>query len=100
MYKLKANKTSLYKLVAEYEPLPSMRRVMFTKTPRQPSYWLEWEDDKGLWCKAYLASCLGKPLLTIEKKEFGGPQVFHVTYNPTQAYLLERGMLEEIPVKR
>ncbi len=75
MLRLKANKTSLYKLVAEYEALPSTRRVTFTKAYRQLDYWLKWTDADGLLCVAFLATCLGKPLLSIEKKEFGGPQV-------------------------
>lgn len=36
MLRLKANKTSLYKLVSDYEKLPPMRRTRFTKAPRQP----------------------------------------------------------------
>ena len=31
MFRLKANKTSLYKLVGEFENLPPMRRVTITK---------------------------------------------------------------------
>lgn len=40
--RLKANKTSLYNLVATYKPLPGMRRVDFQKANGRPDYWLEW----------------------------------------------------------
>ena len=47
MLRLKANKTSLYKLVAEFMPLPGIRRVDFSKAPRTPDYWLEWATGDG-----------------------------------------------------
>ena len=43
--RLKANKTSLYNLVATYKPLPGMRRVDFQKANGRPDYWLEWKTD-------------------------------------------------------
>ncbi len=95
MLRLKANKTSLYKLVAEYEALPTTRRVTFTKAYRQPDFWLKWTDADGLLCVAFLATCLGKPLLSIEKKEFGGPQVSRVVHDLDAKDLLERGMVEK-----
>lgn len=45
--RLKANKTSLYNLVATYKPLPGMRRVDFQKANGRPDYWLEWTTDDG-----------------------------------------------------
>jgi len=36
--KLKATKTSLYKLVSEYTPLPNMKRTEFVKVPRVRPY--------------------------------------------------------------
>ena len=47
MLRLKANKTSLYNLVATYKPLPGMRRVDFQKANGRPDYWLEWTTDDG-----------------------------------------------------
>lgn len=47
MLRLKANKTSLYNLVATYKPLPGMRRVDFKKANGRPDYWLEWTTDDG-----------------------------------------------------
>lgn len=61
--RLKANKTSLYNLVATYKPLPGMRRVDFQKANGRPDYWLEWTTDDGH-TKAFLSSSLGHPILT------------------------------------
>lgn len=44
MFRLKANKTSPYKLVGTYEAMPPMRQVTITKAPRMPDWWLEWTD--------------------------------------------------------
>lgn len=95
MLRLKANKTSLYKLVAAYEVLPSMRRVRFTKAYRRPDYWLEWVNASGLLCVAFFATCMGKPMLAIERKEIGGPQVSRVVHGLDTKDLQERGMVEK-----
>lgn len=58
--RLKANKTSLYNLVATYKPLPGMRRVDFQKANGRPDYWLEWTTDDGH-TKAFLSSSPGAP---------------------------------------
>lgn len=58
--RLKANKTSLYNLVATYKPLPGMRRVDFQKANGRPDYWLEWTTDDGH-TKAFLSSPPGAP---------------------------------------
>lgn len=95
MLRLKANKTSLYRLVSDYENLPPMRRTRFTKAPRQPDYCLEWQDAGGLWCKAYIAAGLSRVVLSIEKKEFCGPMVSRMVYGLTTEDLRARGMTEE-----
>ena len=53
MFRLKANKTRLYKLVGEFEDLPPMRRVTITKAYRTPDWWLKWTDADGLLCVAF-----------------------------------------------
>lgn len=63
MFRLKANKTSLYKLVGEFEDLPPMRRVTITKAYRTPDWWLKWTDADGLLCVAFFSTCMGKALL-------------------------------------
>ena len=83
MFRLKANKTSLYKLVGEFEDLPPMRRVTITKAYRTPDWWLKWTNADGLLCVAFFSTCMGKALLSIDKKEFCGPQVSHVSMNWT-----------------
>lgn len=54
MFRLKANKTSLYKLVGTYEAMPPMRRVTFKKAVRRRDYWLEWTDDSNVRSAAFL----------------------------------------------
>ena len=53
--RLKANKTSLYNLVATYKPLPGMRRVDFQKANGRPDYWLEWTTDPR--CVRIISPC-------------------------------------------
>lgn len=72
--RLKANKTSLYNLVATYKPLPGMRRVDFQKANGRPDYWLEWTTDDGH-TKAFLSSSLGHPILTITTHDAAGGQL-------------------------
>lgn len=76
MLRLKANKTSLYNLVAEFMPLPGIRRVDFTKAPRTPDYWLEWATGDG-YAKAFLSSSLGHPILTITTHDVCKAGVYH-----------------------
>lgn len=95
MLRLKANKTSLYRLVRTYEVMPPMRRVTITKAYRTPDWWLKWTDTDGLLCKAFFSTCWGEPLLAIEKKVFGGPQVSRVVYELDVKDLMKRGMVEE-----
>lgn len=93
MLRLKAAKTSLYKLVHYYEPLPPMGRTQFTKASRDPDYWLEWTDACGISCKAFLSCCGGKALLAITKRD-GGAEVSCVVHGLELSDLLERGMVE------
>ena len=86
--RLKANKTSLYNLVATYKPLPGMRRVDFQKANGRPDYWLEWTTDDGH-MKAFLSSSLGHPILTITTQDAAGGQLYHEG-------LRECGMVEEV----
>ena len=95
MFRLQASKTSLYKLVGEYEDLPPVRRVEFTKAYRTPGWWLRWTDADGLRCVAFFSTCMGKALLSIDKKEFCGQQVSRVVHDLDTKDLLERGMVEE-----
>ena len=95
MLRLKANKTSLYNLVATYKPLPGMRRVDFQKANGRPDYWLEWTTDDGH-TKAFLSSSLGHPILTITTHDAAGGQLYHETHRLSVEGLRERGMVEEV----
>ena len=93
--RLKANKTSLYNLVATYKPLPGMRRVDFKKANGRPDYWLEWTTDDGH-TKAFLSSSLGHPILTITTHDAAGGQLYHEAHRLSVEGLRERGMVEEV----
>ena len=95
MLRLKANKTSLYNLVATYKPLPGMRRVDFQKANGRPDYWLEWTTDDGH-TKAFLSSSLGHPILTITTQDAAGGQLYHEAHRLSVEGLRERGMVEEV----
>lgn len=71
--RLKANKTSLYNLVATYKPLPGMRRVDFQKANGRPDYWLEWTTHDA-----------------------AGGQLYHEAHRLSVEGLRERGMVEEV----
>jgi hypothetical protein len=94
MLRLKANKTSLYKLVAEYTDLPSPRRVEFIKAPRTPDYWLDWATGDG-YAKAFFSTIMGRPLLSITVRDDDGNPVSYIVHRPTVSDLRERGMIEE-----
>lgn len=91
--RLKANKTSLYKLVAEFAPLPGIRRVDFTKAFRTPEYWLEWVTDDG-YAKAFLSVCAGHPVLSITVRDIDGSQISYEAHTLPVSALRERGMVE------
>lgn len=95
MLRLKANKTSLYNLVATYKPLPGMRRVDFQKANGRPDYWLEWTTDDGH-TKAFLSSSMGHPILTITTHDAAGGQLYHEAHRLSVESLRERGMVEEV----
>jgi hypothetical protein len=94
MLRLKANKTSLYKLVAEYTDLPGFRRVDFIKAPGTRDYWLEWATGDG-YAKAFLSTIMGRPLLSITVRDVDGHQVSYDVHRQSVEALRERGMIEE-----
>lgn len=94
MLRLKANKTNLYKLVAEFTPLPGLRRVDFIKAPGTPDYWLEWTTDDGR-AKAFLSACMGRPMLSITVRDIDGSQLYYKAHTLSVDGLRDRGMVEE-----
>lgn len=80
MLRLTANKTKLYTLVAHFvDNLPPMRSgTEFIKYPRSPDYALNWITPEWNTAHAFFSTCMGRPLLSIEIRDFW-----------------ERGMVEE-----
>lgn len=96
MLRLKANKTSLYKLVRDKGLCAvGVRNCTFGKAPRRSDYFLEWGGD-GVKCQAFFAASMGTPILTIEKRDFYGKTVFRTVHTLDIAELRERGMVEEV----
>lgn len=99
MVRLKATKTSLYRLVAEYvDNLPPMRSgTQFIKYPRRPDYAMDWitpEWDTG---HAFFSTCMGHALLSIEIKDGEtGKTVSRKVYDLDPQDLRERGMVEDV----
>ncbi len=96
MSKLKANKTSLYKLVAEYvDELPAAVKTRFIKYHRARDYALDWTTEDWDCGHAFFATCLGRPLLAIEIKDSGdGHSISRVTHTLDVAELKRLGMVE------
>lgn len=98
MLRLKANKTALYKLVADYvDNLPPMRSgTEFIKYSRTPDYALNWITPEWDTAHAFFSACMGRPLLAIEIKDGEtGKTVSRTTHALTLRDLRERGMVEE-----
>lgn len=97
MLRLKATKTSLYKLVAEYvEDLPPMRTgTKFIKQFRAPDYALEWITKDWNRAHAFFSTCMGRPLLSIEVRDDDGHTVSRDVHTLKLDDLKNRGMVEE-----
>jgi len=98
MLRLKANKTSLYKLVSEYVPdLPPMRTgTEFIKYPRTPDYALDWITPEWDTAHAFFSTCMGRPLLSIEiRSGETGKTVSRTTHALDLRGLQERRMVEK-----
>lgn len=92
--RLRATKTSLYKLVNRYEPLPLLKWTEFWKAFRSPDFFLEWQAESG-YAKAFFSTCCGRPLLSIEIKN-EGRTVFREVHKMDLEDLRARGMLETV----
>ena len=95
MMRLKATKTSLYKLVAEHAKLPSMKRTEFVKLRGHRTYWLRWWDEDSGSCEAYLSVGCGSAVLRITKHREGDDEQSGPFHKLQVADLRERGMIEE-----
>lgn len=100
MLRLKASKTSLYKLVHYYTALPRMKETQFSKF--RSMYCLTWTNDYGLCCKAVLGVFGGKPSLVVTWSEPEGNEVSREDHDLELSDLRDRGMVEKVytPVLR
>jgi len=68
--KLKATKTSMYKLVSEYAQLPLMKHVEYRKHTRRNGYDMQWNCSlTGYEQKAVFIICGGAIMLIIESED-------------------------------
>jgi len=95
MLRLKANKTSLYKLVSRFTQLPTLRLTWFSKVPRTPSFFLEWSGGY----RAYLTTIMGVPKLSITVYDVDGREMSRAVHNLTVTDLRFLGMVEEYTPK-
>lgn len=93
--RIKTTKTSLYKLVKRYVPVPIMRRTEFKKAPRQPDYFLNWHQEDGF-AQAFLAVSMGRPFLSVDVRDIDGHQLSREIHNLTVEGLRELDMIEEV----
>ena len=97
MLRIKAVKTSLYKLTTEFMAAPRMRNVQFSKIAGARSYRLKWYDDEnGLFFTSILQVCAGRPIIQITGKNWDGQEEFYEAYPLTVEDLMERGMIEKV----
>lgn len=99
MQKLRACKSSLYELVAQYvHNLPPARNgTVFKKFRRGSEYALEWITPEWNCGYAFFSCCLGNPILTIEiKSSDTGRIVQRSTYRLRVSDLKARGMIVEV----
>ena len=82
--KLKATKTSLYKLVSEYVPLQKMKETTFYKLSCRRTYFLDWNPEGH----AIFYVCSGRPLLAIRTPEGWAYHKLNLQH------LITRGMTE------
>ncbi len=95
MLRLKASKTSLYKLVSRVTQLPILKLTWYSKVPRVPSYFLEWRGGY----RAYLTTIMGRPMLSIAVYDVDGREVSRDVHNLTVVDLRSLGMVEEYAPK-
>lgn len=95
-----ANKTKLYKLVAERENLPPMKETTFMKLFRRRSYWLWWRNEDARDMEAYFSAGGGRPILIVSRRWPGPHGDEAMNHRLTVEDLRARGMIEELPTAR
>ncbi len=96
MLRLKATKTSLYALVAQYvDDLPPMKKTRFVKAFRHPDYWLRWATRAEGYAHAFFFICIGCPFLSIEVWDDDEHSHSREVHSLQMDDLKSRGMVEE-----
>ena len=84
----KATKTSMVKMLrAMGQDIPNSRAAAFSSLNR--SFWLHWNDSKGIRHTAYYTGSAGKPVLQIDQS---WPRI-------TLADAIQHGMVENVREK-
>ncbi|MCL2425758.1 MAG: hypothetical protein FWD05_05425 [Oscillospiraceae bacterium] len=94
---IKANKTKLYRLVAEYIYLPKMKYTSFIEAPDRSTYCLEWYTTVGVYYRAYYTFVDDNPRVTIQyKSEQTNSYVNHIVDIPDITNLINKGMMKGV----
>ncbi|MCL2427048.1 MAG: hypothetical protein FWD05_12025 [Oscillospiraceae bacterium] len=95
---IKASKTNLYRIVAEYMILPKMKETQFKEVPEHKTHYLEWHTICGNTFRASISIIDAHPSLKIESidKEKKRPCCSFIMNRLNLADLVERGMLKGI----
>lgn len=85
----KATKTGLIKMLREMgHDIPNAKSAAFTSVNR--SFWLHWNDSRGIRHTAYYTGSAGKPVLQIDKS---WPRI-------TLADAVRYGLVEDVKEKK
>jgi len=94
---IKATKTNLYRLVAEYMVLPKMKDTNFKEIPEKKHHYLEWHTPCGNTYRASISLADGHPALKIQSMDEEKKPCCNFIMNRLNfADLLERGLLKGI----
>jgi len=94
---IKATKTKLYRLIAEYKILPKMRYTDFFEATDLSSYFLEWHTDEGIHYRACYKIENNSPQLEIQyKKKQNKIFVNYSVYELDFRELVTKGMIRGV----
>jgi len=94
---IKANKTKLYRLIAEHIFLPKMKYTSFIEAPDRSMYCLEWHTARGVHYRACYTFVDNYPRLVIQyKNEKSKAFINHTIAILDVTNLVEKGMMKGI----
>jgi len=98
---IKASKTNLYRIVAEYMVLPKMKETTFKEVHEHKTHYLEWHTICGNTYRASISINDGHPALKIESMdEQSKPCCNFIMNRLCISDLVERGMLRGVRHER